>query len=145
MTKLRSESRGVPSAYFLKFLLLLGLLLPACGNNPLADGITANVLVLVLDPDGNPVPGATVWVPTDGAAQRFAEAGEKRFVDPQGNSCANPPADALFLACTGSDGIAVLPCGDRGTFLLEYFLGAQSGTTNARCAQEGVVPAPLNP
>lgn len=125
--------------------MIFGLFLSGCGGGSSDPGIDSNALILVIDPQGNPVPGATVWVPADAAAQEFLSSEPKLFVDPQGNSCANPPGTALFLACTGSDGIAILPCGDNGTFLLNYFLGAQNGTTSAKCGQNGVVAAPLNP
>lgn len=135
----------------LKFCVLaLGLsaAFSACGGILASDGITAHVLVLVTDAGGNPVPGATVWVPADPAPQALAFAvGEEglALVDEQGNTCADPPAEALFAACTDAEGVALLPCGGEGVFLLNYFKDAASGTTSAKCAEGGVVPAPFDP
>lgn len=137
----------------LKFCaLILGFYagLSACGGilSPSPDGITAHVLVLVTDAGGNPVPGATVWVPADPEPQALTLAGEEwglALVDEQGNTCADPPAAALFAACTDAEGLALLPCGDDGVFLLNYFKDAASGTTSAKCAEGGVVPAPFDP
>lgn len=130
--------------------LALGLSagLSACGGvlSASPDGITAHVLVLVTEAGGDPVPGATVWVPADPApaALVLAEEGGLALVDEQDNTCADPPAAALFAACTDAEGIALLPCGGEGVFLLNYFKDAASGTTSAKCAEGGVVPAPLN-
>lgn len=137
----------------LKFCALaLGLSagLSACGGilSPSPDGITAHVLVLVTDAGGNPVPGATVWVPADPAPPALALAGEEgglALVDEQGNACADPPAAVLFAACTDAEGLALLPCGGNGVFLLNYFKDAASGTTSAKCAEGGVVPAAFDP
>jgi hypothetical protein len=104
------------------------------------------MLVLVTDGNGDPVPGATVWVPADPAlrTQGLAEEG-LALVDSQGNSCADPPALALFSACTDAEGIAVLTCGNDAIYLVNYFKDGASGATNGKCAQSGVVPAPLDP
>lgn len=116
----------------------------ACGGRASGGGITAGVFVLVTDADQAPVPGATVWIPADPAMQVEDFEG-LALVDPQGNSCADPPAPALFAACTNTEGIALLPCGGEGVYLVNYFKDAASGTTNAECTATGVVPAPLDP
>jgi len=136
------------------FLGFLCLLASGCGsfrssshgfNVPPPNGINSNVLILVTDVDGNPVPGATVWIPADDAAMQIDTQDALDLVDEQGNACADPPETAIFEACTGNDGIALLPCGNHATYLVKYASGAQSGMTNAKCAQAGVVPAPLGP
>jgi len=128
------------------FLGFLCLLASGCGSfRSSSHGINSNVLILVTDVDGNPVPGATVWIPADDAAMAIDAQDASELVDEQGNACADPPETAIFEACTGNDGIALLPCGNHATYLVKYASGAQSGMTNAKCAQAGVVPAPLGP
>lgn len=121
--------------------------LSACGAVSKPDGITANMLVLVTDASGSPVSGATVWIPADSpaAAQLLSGQDGLALVDEQGNTCADPPASALFVACTDAEGIALLPCGGDGVFLLNYFKDAASGVTSAKCGGAGVVPAPFDP
>lgn len=127
------------------FLGFLCLLPSACGSFSSSQGITSNVLVLVTDVQGNPVPGATVWIPADNPQMRTDDDGALALVDEQGNLCADPPVAAVFAACTGTDGIALLPCGNQGTYLVNFSSGSQSGVINAKCGQSGVVPAPLEP
>jgi len=127
-------------ALFLGFLCLFA---SACGSFSSSQGITSNVLILVTDAQGDPVPGATVWIPADNPQMRIEDEDALVLVDEQGNACADPPETAVFAACTGTDGIALLPCGNRGTYLVNFASGAQTGVTSAKCGQSGVVPAPF--
>ena len=117
----------------------------SCGAVNPPTGITSHVLVLVTDSQGNPVVGATVWVPADMPEQALEESGGLALTDGQGNVCADPPSLALFSACTDAGGVALLPCGDQGVYLVNYFKDEASGVTNAKCGDDGVVPAPFNP
>jgi len=100
---------------------------------------------LVTDSGGQPVSGATVWVPADAAALVAGTSLPEglALTDSEGNSCADPPEPALFAACTGSDGIALLQCGGESTFLFKFQKDSNQNSATGTCGKGGVVAAPL--
>jgi hypothetical protein len=120
-------------------LLTAGLALgsASCGSFSADNGIPAQALILVTDSAGNPVAGATVWVPAD--------SGDSVGIDTSGQGCASPPPPVLFASCTGEDGIALLQCADGATFLFQYAKDGAEGMISGECGNGDILPAPLNP
>lgn len=100
-------------------------------------GIPGQALILVTDNAGNPVAGATVWVPAD--------SGDEVAIDTSGQGCEPAPPPVLFASCTGEDGIALLQCADGATFLFQYAKDGAEGMISGECGNEDILPAPLNP
>lgn len=143
----KTRVRGVSFYLDIRRLFLLGLALGllACGKVNPSEGINSHALILVTDAQGDPVAGATVWIAEDFAAFRSEGLEVLALTDEQGNACEDPPSPALFAACTDEQGIAILPCGGSGVYLVNYFKDVAEGIINAKCGDDGVVPAPLNP
>ncbi len=120
-------------------LLIVSLALgsASCGSFTAEGGIPSQALILVTDSVGNPVAGATVWVPAD--------SGDSVGTDTSGQSCAPAPPPVLFASCTGEDGIALLQCADGVTFLFQYAKDGAEGTISGECGNGDILPAPLNP
>lgn len=109
----------------------------SCGSFTANGGIPAQALILVVDSAGNPVPGATVWVPAD--------SGGETPIDTTDGSCEAPPPPVLFASCTGEDGIALLQCADGATFLFQYAKDGLEGTISGPCGDGSILQAPLGP
>jgi len=109
----------------------------SCGAFSAEGGIPAQAIILVTDSAGNPVPGATVWVPAD--------SGDGVGTDTSGEACAPAPPPVLFASCTGEDGIALLQCADGAVFLFQYAKDGLEGMISGKCGDGNILPAPLNP
>lgn len=110
----------------------------ACGSfSATGGGIPAQALILVIDSQGNPVSGATVWVPAD--------SGEGPGLDSTNGSCDPAPQPVLFASCSGDDGIALLQCADGTTFLFQYAKDGLEGTISGQCGDGNIIQAPLGP
>lgn len=114
----------------------LALASASCGSFSADGGIPAQALILVIDSAGNPVPGATVWVPAD--------SGQAPGTDTTGLACPPPPPPVLFASCTGEDGIALLQCADGTVFLFQYAKDGAEGTVSGECGNGDILPAPLD-
>ncbi|HKX13322.1 MAG TPA: Ig-like domain-containing protein [bacterium] len=131
---------NLPRVLKKSFRLLAGALAlggASCGSFTADGGIPGQALILVTDNAGNPVAGATVWVPAD--------SGDEVAIDTSGQGCEPAPPPVLFASCTGEDGIALLQCAEGATFLFQYAKEGAEGMISGECGNGDILPAPLNP
>lgn len=132
------------SLKFLTLILCLGAV-AACGStNPAGpDGVPGQVTVAVQAPNGDPISGATVWVPSGGAALKAlkVQSAGKALTDSQGNTCADTPEPASSAACSGVDGQAILECAGEGLIDIKFAKGSFSGIFQATCGQAELATA----
>ncbi len=127
----------------LRFSLLASTLLgaAACGNNPAGPtgtpGTPGQLSVAVTAPNGDPISGATVWVPAGSASLKAmgVQSTSKGLVDAAGNSCADVPEANTSAACTGSDGRALLLCDGENPVDVKFAKGSFTGILQATCGQ----------
>jgi len=121
-----------------KFLAaILALSGASCGSFTAEGGTPSQALILVTDSAGNPVAGATVWVPAD--------SGDGVGTDTSGQGCAPAPQPVLFASCTGEDGIALLQCADGSIFLFQFAKDGAEGMISGECGTGDILSAPFNP
>lgn len=129
---------------YLFAVLALALSIGACGSGGEDnEGIPGQVSVAVSAPNGDPISGATVWVPNGAATMKSlqVDSSTKALTDDEGETCADVPEPAFDSDCSGADGSATLACEGEGEITIKFAKGSFSGVLSATCGQAAVVQA----
>lgn len=106
-----------------------------CGSSS-GTGTAGQITLNITAPNGDPIAGATVWVPessSDIVKAIKVDARNKSLTDDQGNTCADPATTALYSACTNASGQAILQCDGTGTVTANVAKGSFASTIQFTC------------
>ncbi len=118
-------------------LLGLALLTQACGSatTTTATGTAGQVTTSIQSANGDPVAGATVWIPSSSSVSATKLiVHNKNITGSDGTTtCDDPPEAASDSDCSAANGAVTLSCTGTGSTTVKYAKGSFSGTATISC------------
>lgn len=112
------------------------LLTQACGSTATtATGTADQITATIQSPNGDPVAGATVWIPssTSVSASKLIKGSKNIITGTGGITCDDTPEAASDSDCSSATGAVTLSCTGTGSTTVKYAKGSFSGSTTIAC------------
>ncbi len=123
---------------FMAMCLLAAFAACSSSSSGGSSGTAGQISGLVTAPNGDPISGATVWVPEASAsvsALKIKRTG-KKLTDGD-LTCEDTPESASDATCSATDGSFTVECTGTGSTTVKYAKGSFSGTATIDCGDNG--------
>ncbi|OGQ07307.1 MAG: hypothetical protein A3G32_04860 [Deltaproteobacteria bacterium RIFCSPLOWO2_12_FULL_40_28] len=110
----------------------------SCGgsDSSSSSGTAGRISGTVTSPNGDPVSGATVWIPsTSSTATKVLQVNSKvkGLTDGDGESCSDPSSTASDSDCSSATGAFTVECSGTGSQTVNFAKGSFTGDTTVNC------------